>query len=151
MKAPLIIKNEILINASVQAVWDALTNPAQTKKYMYGCEAISTWKQGDTLNWKGEYNGKEMIFVTGKIVRIEPETYLEYTTFDPNSSMENNAANHLTVSYQLQEENKQTKLTVTQGDYSKVAEGDRRYKETYNNGEGWNPILMEIKKLVETV
>jgi len=51
----------------------------------------------------------------------------------------------------LQEENQQTKLTVTQGDYSKVAEGDRRYKETYNNGEGWNPILMEIKKLVETV
>ncbi len=151
MKAPLIIKNEILINASVQAVWDALTNPAQTKKYMYGCEAISTWKQGDTLNWKGEYNGKEMIFVTGKILRIQPETYLEYTTFDPNSSMENNAANHLTVCYQLQEENKQTKLTVTQGDYSKVAEGDRRYKETYNNGEGWNPILMEIKKLVETV
>jgi hypothetical protein len=40
-------------------------------------------------------------------------------------------------------------LTVTQGDYSKVAEGEKRYTEAFNNGEGWNPILVEIKKLVE--
>jgi len=49
----------------------------------------------------------------------------------------------------LKTESRQTILTVTQGDYSLVAEGDRRYQESYNGGEGWNPILQEIKKLVE--
>ena len=29
------------------------------------------------------------------------------------------------------------------------ADGEKRYKEAFNNGEGWNPILVEIKKLVE--
>jgi hypothetical protein len=49
----------------------------------------------------------------------------------------------------LSEENSQTALTVTQGDYAGVADGERRYQEAYNGGEGWNPILIEIKKLAE--
>jgi hypothetical protein len=55
------------------------------------------------------------------------------------------------VTYELTTENGKTVLIVTQGDYKTVAEGERRYKEAYNNGEGWNPILTEIKKLIETV
>ena len=58
--------------------------------------------------------------------------------------------NYLTVTYKLEKENEHTRLTVTQGDYSKVADGARRYQETYNGGEGWNPILVEIKKIAES-
>ena len=29
------------------------------------------------------------------------------------------------------------------------ADGEKRYKETYNDGEGWNPILIQIKKIAE--
>jgi len=65
--------------------------------------------------------------------------------------MEDKPENYLTVTYKLSVENGQTVLTVTQGDYSKVADGEKRYKESYNNGEGWNPILVEIKKLAETL
>jgi len=36
-----------------------------------------------------------------------------------------------------------------QGDNNMVADGEKRYEETYDNGEGWNPILVEIKKIVE--
>jgi hypothetical protein len=31
-----------------------------------------------------------------------------------------------------------------------VEDGERRYKEAYNDGIGWDPILVEIKKLVES-
>ena len=72
-----------------------------------------------------------------------------YTTIDPNSTLPDIPENYLTVTYDLAVENGQTLLTVTQGDYSKVADGERRYKESYNGGEGWNPILVQIKKLVE--
>lgn len=146
---PLIIENTIVINAPASVVWNALVNPEQTKKYMFGCEALSDWKVGSPLIWKGEYEGKEMIFVKGHIVDIQPEKFLAYTAIDPNSTIVDTPENYLTVTYTLSSVKGQTTLTVTQGDYSTVAEGERRYQETYNNGEGWNPILREIKKLVE--
>jgi uncharacterized protein YndB with AHSA1/START domain len=142
-------KNTINIKAPVSKVWDALVNPEQTKKYMFGCEAVSDWKVGSSLLWKGTYEGKEMVFVKGTIVEIVPEKLLRYTTFDPNSTIADVLENYLTVSYELETVNGQTIFTVTQGDYNKVAEGEKRYKESHNNGEGWNPILVEIKKLVE--
>jgi uncharacterized protein YndB with AHSA1/START domain len=150
MNKELLIKNTIVINAPALKVWDALTNPEQTKKYMFGCETVSDWKTGSPLVWRGSYEGKDMVFVKGNIVTIKPGELLAYTTFDPNSTMQDVPENYLTVTYSISEQNGQTTFTVTQGDYSKVAEGERRYKEAYNNGEGWNPILAEIKKLVES-
>lgn len=55
---PLIIENEITINASIEKVWDALINPHKTKQYMFGCETVSDWKPGDSLLWKGTYEGE---------------------------------------------------------------------------------------------
>jgi len=144
------ITNTIIINAPAAKVWDALVNPEQTKKYMFGCETVSDWQVGSPLLWKGLYEGKEMIFVEGKIVELQPNKFLSYTVIDPNSTtIAIIPENYLTVTYDLIAKDGKTVLTVTQGDYSKVAEGEKRYKESYNNGEGWNPILIEIKKLVE--
>lgn len=151
MDKQLYIINSISINSTNTIVWDILTDPEQTKKYMFGCETVSDWKKGSSLLWKGSYEGKEMVFVKGNIVDIEPGKILVYTVIDPNSTMEDKPENYLTVTYKLSVENGQTVLTVTQGDYSKVADGEKRYKESYNNGEGWNPILVEIKKLAETL
>lgn len=149
MSQPLFVKNVITINASTATVWDALVNPVQTKKYMFGCETVSDWKPGSSLEWKGEYEGKEMVFVKGHIIEIKPEKFLSYTTIDPHSNIDDVSENYLTVTYDLKPENGHTVLTVTQGDYSKVAEGERRYQEAWNNGEGWNPILVQIKQLAE--
>ncbi|MEP7168072.1 MAG: SRPBCC domain-containing protein [Bacteroidota bacterium] len=149
MEKELIVKNSITINAPLSKVWDALVNPEQTKKYMFGCETVSDWKPGSPLLWRGSYEGKEMVFVKGNIVKIEPEKLLAYTTIDPNSTIADIPENYLTVTYNLEAQNGQTILTVTQGNYATVADGDKRYKEAFNNGEGWNPILVEIKKLLE--
>ena len=89
-----------------------------------------------------------MVFVKGNIAGIEPGKFLAYTTIDPNSAVADIPENYLTVTYLLSEEGDATSLTVTQGDYSKVAEGAKRYKETVDGG-GWQPILDQIKKLVE--
>jgi len=151
MSKSLIVKNTIAINASPAKVWDALVNPEQTKKYMFGCETVSDWKPGSSLLWRGNYEGKEMVFVKGTIVEIKPEKLLAYTTFDPFSTIPDVPENYLTVTYALKEENGQTIFTVTQGDFATVAEGEKRYADASNGGEGWNPILVEIKKLVESV
>jgi uncharacterized protein YndB with AHSA1/START domain len=149
MAEPLIIKNSITINAPAATVWDALANPEKTKQYMFGCETVSEWTPGSELLWKGTYEGNEMVFVKGEILQIQPEKFLEYTAIDPNSDIDDTSENYLRVTYELIPNGEQTILNVTQGDYSTVADGERRYQDSYNNGEGWNPILVEIKKLVE--
>jgi uncharacterized protein YndB with AHSA1/START domain len=147
---PLLVKNTITIKAPVSKVWDALTNPEQTKKYMFGCETVSDWKPGSELLWRMKYEGQPFVAVKGNVVDIQPGKFLAYTTIDPNNAgIADVPENYLTVTYSLAEEQGQTFLTVTQGDYNTVAEGERRYTEAYNNGEGWNPILVEIKKLLE--
>ena len=149
MSEPLLVKNEIAINAAASKVWDALVNPEQTKKYMFGCETVSDWHVGSSLDWKGHYEGRDMVFVKGEILAIEPDKYLAYTTIDPNSDIDDISENYLKVTYELEENDGKTLLKVTQGDYNQVAEGERRYQEAFNGGEGWNPILVEIKKVVE--
>ncbi|MBS1687641.1 MAG: SRPBCC domain-containing protein [Bacteroidetes bacterium] len=150
MSEALFVKSSIEINAPAAKVWDALVNPEQTKKYMFGCETVSDWKPGSLLLWRMNYEGKEIIAVKGNIVDIQPEKFLAYTTIDPNDkNMEDIPENYLTVTYALTSENDKTILAVSQGDYTKVANGEKRYQDTYNNGEGWNPILVQIKELAE--
>ena len=149
MNTPAYITNHIEIKAGANIVWDALTNPAKTKLYMFGCEAISDWKIGSDLLWIGDYNGRETIFATGYIISITPHKQLVYSTFDPNGVIENKPENYLKVTYDLEETNGITTLTVTQGDYSTVANGPARYMEAYNGGNGWMPILEAIKQMIE--
>ena len=151
MEQKLSVKNTISINATVAVVWDVLTNPAKTKIYMFGCETVSDWKVGSELLWRGEYEGKEMVFVKGKILEIEPEKLLKYTVIDPFAAYPDIPENYLNVTYELQEQGTQTTLTVIQDGFEGAAEGEKRYKDVSNNGEGWNPILVEIKKVAEGI
>jgi uncharacterized protein YndB with AHSA1/START domain len=145
-----IVTNSITIDAPAAAVWDALVNPIKTRQYMFGCEPITDWQPGSSLLWKGVFDGQELIAVKGEIVKIEPPKYLEYTVIDPNGTIPDVPENYLTVTYTLTEKNGQTEFTTTQGDYSKVAEGERRYQDTIAEG-GWGGILEQIKKLVESI
>jgi uncharacterized protein YndB with AHSA1/START domain len=151
MNEPLFVSNTVIINAPAAKVWDALVNPEKTKIYMFGCEALSGWKPGDSLIWKGVFDGQELVAVKGHIVSIEPEKQLVYTTFDPNNpNMADVPENYLTVVYDLLEANGQTRLTASQGDFSTVANGQARYEEVYDGGQGWTPILVQVKDLVES-
>jgi uncharacterized protein YndB with AHSA1/START domain len=150
MSQPLVVTNTITIQAPASKVWDALVNPEQTKKYMFGCEALSDWKPGSPLVWKGNFNGVEMIAVKGNVVSIEPKKSLVYTVIDPNNpKIPDLPENYLTITCDLVETNGQTTLEVSQGDYNTVAEGPDRYKHTVDGG-GWDPILVQIKALCES-
>jgi uncharacterized protein YndB with AHSA1/START domain len=144
------IKNEIFIQASPEKVWDLLTNPQQTKKYMFGCETVSDWKIGSDLLWRGEYQGQAMVFVKGKILDLQINKRLLYTVIDPNNTaIADVPENYLQVDYLITPQAEGSLLTVIQGDYNKVAEGQKRYEESYNGGIGWQPILDQIKAIAE--
>ncbi|NSL88979.1 hypothetical protein ECE50_019210 [Chitinophaga sp. Mgbs1] len=148
MSKELFVRNNITINAPAAAVWDALVNPARTKQYMFGCETVSDWKKGSELLWKMIHEGKELIAVKGNIEEIIPGKRLIYTTIDPNSNIDDTSEKYLQVTYDLTEDNGQTLLQVSQGNYATVNEGERRFREAEEAG-GWSALLEEIKKLVE--
>jgi len=68
---------------------------------------------------------------------------------DPNNTaVPDIPENYLTVTYALEEKDGATLFTVTQGDYSKVADGQNRYDDSNKVG-GWQSLLEAIKVLVE--
>ena len=144
-----VVTNSISIQAPASAVWDTLVNPEQTKQYMFGCAATSDWKAGSTLEWKMIHEGKDFVPVRGIIEDIVPNKRLKYTVIDTMASYPNIPQNHLHVTYELAEQNGVTQLTVKQDGFEDAAEGEKRYQDVYNNGEGWNPILVQIKKVAE--
>ncbi len=146
----MIVENHVTINGTLAQVWDMLTNPQKTKLYMFGCETVTDWKPGSELLWRGVYEGQAMVFVKGFVIEIVPEKLLKYSVIDPNASYPHIPENHLNVTYELTEKDDLVLLTVSQDGFETAADGEKRFEEVSNKGEGWNPILLEIKKLIET-
>ena len=46
------------INAPVSKVWQALTDPALIKQYLFGTETKSDWKKGSSITYTGVWEGK---------------------------------------------------------------------------------------------
>ena len=126
-----------------------LTHPDFTRQYMFGCEPITDWKPGSPLIWRGATNG--IVYVKGSITKIETGQLLQYTTFNPNAADHyvDTPSNYVTVTLRLLEEKgarTQTKLSVTQGDFSLVADGERRHRDSERN---WRTVLAKIKEVSE--
>ena len=145
-----LVENKIQINASVSDVWNLLTKPELTKKYMFGCETVTDWNAGSSLLWQAEFNGVPTVFVKGFIKEISAPKKLHYTVIDPNAEMEDIEENYLHVVYLLNATMNGSELIVQQFGFENAADGEKRYLDVYNNGEGWNPILVQIKALAET-
>ncbi len=144
MEKTLFIRKEIILDAPVSKVWEALTKPGYTRQYMYECDAISDWRKGSPLIWKGHKDGK--VYVKGEIVDIDPEKLLRFTTFGADSKLPDIPANYSGVTYTLTPEDGKTKLIVIDGDFAKIADGEARYKDSV---EGWNMTIPKLKAAVE--
>jgi uncharacterized protein YndB with AHSA1/START domain len=143
------IINLIVINANTAEVWDWLVNPEKTKQYMFGCEAVSDWKIDSSLDWKMIHEGSELIPVKGFVKEFILNIKLVYTVIDPFAKYADIPENYLNVIYTLNETIEGVQLTVTQNGFEAAQDGIKRYQEVYNEGEGWNPILLKIKELIE--
>jgi uncharacterized protein YndB with AHSA1/START domain len=142
-----IITNTLTLAATPEKVWSLLTEPAYVKQYMYNSDLVTDWQPGQPVTFKGAYQGQEMVFVKGHVVENKPYSLLSYTVFDPNANYTDEPWNYLTVTYKLEAAGSGTQLTITQGDYSKVQDGEKRYDDSANAG-GWSSILEKIRELV---
>ena len=129
------------LNVAPEKVWEALTSPEMIKQYMFGAEAVSDWKKGSSLIYKGEWEGKSYED-KGTILEIEPNKLLKTTYYSPMSGLEDVPENYNTVSYILAPNSSNgTILTVTQTN-NKSEEAARRAEEN------WKMVLGKLKELL---
>jgi uncharacterized protein YndB with AHSA1/START domain len=141
MKNTLIAQAHITISAPIANVWDALVNPAMIKQYMFGTNAVSDWKEGSPIVWKGEWEGKPYED-KGVILQLKPERVLQYSHFSPLSGQADVPANYHTLTIELSPEEKGTMLRLSQDNNS--TEEDREHSEKM-----WGMMLTGIKKVLE--
>lgn len=147
----LYIQNSIDILADAKSVWEVLTLAEHTPKYMFGCHIITDWKVGSPMLWQAHYEGKDMVFVKGVIKEIVPNKSLIYTTIDPNNpNIEDVPENYLDVHYIIEKKEFGITLTIKQGNYNSVAQGEQRYNESLAGG-GWQSIVEQIKIISENL
>jgi uncharacterized protein YndB with AHSA1/START domain len=141
MSANLIAKASTNISAPASRVWDALTNPDIIKQYFFGTQAISDWKEGSSLEFKGEWDGKKYVD-KGVILKSEPEKLFQYTYLSSFSNLPDLPENYANITYELLEEDGETTLTVKQENVAN--EEVRKHSE-----QNWENVLKALKDLLE--
>ena len=133
----------MVIQASPDVVWKALTNREIIKKYFFGTEAISDWKVGSSLIFQGEWEGKTYQD-KGTILAAEPGKMLQYNYWSGFSGLEDVPENYSLVTYRLSSgtEPDQTTLVLTQ-------EGFAGEEALAHAEGGWTMVLDNLKKLLE--
>lgn len=137
----MIVRKEVGFHTSPANLWELLVNGEHTKKYMFGCEPDSGWKEGDPLLWKAD----NKVLVKGKIRKIIPEKVLHYTTFDPNLGLEDVEKNYMLVTYDIIPKEHGCVLKITQGDFSNTQDALKKFEESV---KGWDYVINGIKSLI---
>jgi len=141
MSKELVVKKEIEINADLSMVWNALINPKLIKQYLFCTEAISEWKIGSPIIFRGEWEGN-IYEDKGLISKLETNKVFQYAFWSPISGLEDKLENYANITYELLEKGEDTLLSVTQDNI--------KTEEIFNRTcENWEGILKVLKETVE--
>jgi uncharacterized protein YndB with AHSA1/START domain len=142
MKNTLIAETSISVNATPAQVWDVLTTPELIKRYLMGTDVSTDWKEGSTITYSGEYEGKKY-HDKGIIMKIEPEKILQSTYLSSMSGKEDKPENYNLVTYKIALRDNKTILTLSQDNISTE-------KEKEHSIENWKMVLGKLKQVVES-
>lgn len=142
MRRDLIVSQSIDINASPSSVWNALTNPASIKEYLYGTDTVTDWQVGSEIIFQGDYQG-QTYQDKGIILENVPNDLLSYSYWSGFSATEDKPENYSTITYTLRKQDEDhTTLTWTQEGFAT--------EEGYNHSKsGMGPLLEQIKEIAE--
>ncbi|MFI7673309.1 ArsR/SmtB family transcription factor [Actinophytocola sp. NPDC049390] len=138
------------INTTPERLWQALTDPAFTKRY-WGVEFETDWVKGSRMTWFE--SGRRIEDPEQVVLESNPYTRLAYTwhTYTPEwaesvgFSAEDRAAlaaeRRSTVTFTLDQQGAVVKLTVVHEGGERTLSGVR---------EGWPAIVSSLKSLLET-
>ena len=129
------------INAPAAKVWSALIDPAMIKQYLFGTEAVSDWKEGSSITYKGVWEGKPYED-KGNIIKMIPEKLLVTTYWSGFSGLVDLPENYNTVTYELMAGDDSTTLTISQDNIATQEAQEHSEKN-------WTMVMDGLKKVVE--
>ena len=109
----------LIINAPRAKVWDALIDPQKIKQYILASDVVSEWREGSSIVWKSEFNGKP--FRPSQVIRT---------------------ADYHRVTIELSGEGAQTHLSL-------IEHGNATERELAHSQGGWQLALGNMKALLE--
>ncbi len=136
------LSSSIQIKASALNVWDVLTNPEEIKKYLFGTETITDWKEGNPIKFKGIWEGKNYED-HGTILKIDNAKILQYSYWSSFSGRPDVLENYLIVTFELKKVKNKTILTLTNSNFS-----DEKSME--HSKQNWDTVLKKIKEIAES-
>jgi uncharacterized protein YndB with AHSA1/START domain len=144
MNEDLTAKANVTIQAPIAKVWDALVNPQVIKRYMFGATAVSDWKEGSPISWKGEWKGKPFED-KGRILELRRGERLRYSHFSPLSGAADKPENYHQVTIDLSKQDShdgQVRLDLSQ-------DNNKTKQARDESQRNWAMMLEGIKRAVE--
>ncbi len=142
MNETFIAKAQVETSAGVAKVWNALVNPEMIRRYMFGTNVVSDWKEGARIVWKGEWEGKPYED-KGVILKLQPQRLLQYSHFSPLSGQPDVPENYHTITIELSPKGAGTLVTLSQD--NNATEEEREHSE-----QNWSMMLASLKKVLES-
>lgn len=134
------IQYKATINAPLEKVWGALTNPEILKQYFFGTEMITDWKARNPIIFQGEWQGQKYRD-KGEVLEYERNKKLAYSYLSNWSGKEDLPENYLWVCYEVKADGTNTELTIHQSNYDE--EGAK------HSEENWASLVAEMRKIIE--
>jgi uncharacterized protein YndB with AHSA1/START domain len=103
----------VLIDATPEQVWAALTEPDQVAGWLHGTDLVTTWQVGSPITWSGTYDGHAYTD-RGEVLVVDPPRELSMTHYSPLMGAEDRPENYHTVTYELAVDGTATRLSLTQ-------------------------------------
>jgi uncharacterized protein YndB with AHSA1/START domain len=128
------------LNASIEKVWDALTNPEIVKRYFFGTNLMTDWQVGHKIAFTGEWDGKAYED-KGIVQEYVPNQKAVYTYLSSWSGLADAPENYQLITYEVNEVDNGTELTITQTNFDE--------EKAKHSEESWASIIEGMKKLVE--
>lgn len=141
MVKDLLLTKKITFNATADAVWDVLTNPEKIKLYLFGTKAISDWREGSSLLFTGEWEGKQYVD-KGTILKFDKHRLFQYTYWSSFSPLPDAPENYSVLTFTLTSNGTNTDLLLEQKGFV-----DEKALE-HSNGN-WGSVLKMMKEIAE--
>lgn len=135
-----------IINASREAVWEALTTDTFTEQYWHGTRVRSSWQPGAVVEFLVE---GDAVGCTGEVLDCRLHEHLSYSwSFPRNPLVRDEAPSRVSFSLETIRaeagDQTATRLTVVHDQFPP----DSRMREMV--GPGWPLVLSGLKTLIET-
>lgn len=132
----------VLVDATPEEVWESLTSPELTRRWMAGAEVRSDFVRGGTITWSGLWNGQPFED-SGTVLEVDPPHRLRTTHRSGGMAQADVPVDPHVVTYDVVPEQGATLVIVTQEGEGQTADSVAEYEET------WAQMLAALKDVVE--